>query len=389
MQVTSAQDTATERAKNLAQGFAARAGDADARGALPAEDVQALRDSGFLSLSVPKSHGGAGASLEECVEVLLELSKGSTSTALVAAMQFHIFGHARETQPWPKSIFAHFCEEAVRGKLFNSAASEPKLGSPSRGGLPQTNAVLEGDTLTGTLTINGHKTWVTGGESLDHLLVGLRFEDASAVVWVPSATPGVSWRKTWGEGLSVRASDSHDVVFENVRVPADHLIQHGTAQKNKAGPNMWFPMLIAATYLGTALAARDTVIRYALERVPTALGRPIATLPNIQRQVGELDVVLQAAQTLLLNVAAGWTGDEERGAYFPRVAAAKHFATETAIEATDKALRIAGGAGVGRELPLERLFRDVRAGLMHPPSGDSALELIGKSAIASLEGSDA
>ncbi len=377
MQVTSAQDTATERAREIAKGFAARAGDADARGELPAEDVQALRDSGLLSLSVPKSHGEAGASLKECVEVLLELAQGSTSTALVAAMQFHIFGHARETQPWPEEVFTHFCEEAARGKLFNSAASEPKLGSPSRGGLPQTNAVLEGDTLT----VNGHKTWVTGGEHLDHLLVGLRFEDASAVVWVPSATPGVSWRKTWGTGLSVRASDSHDVVFENVRVPANHLIQHGTAQRNKAGPNMWFPMLIAATYLGTALAARDTVVRYALERVPTALGRPIATLPNIQRQIGELEVALEAAQTLLLNVAAGWTGDENREAYFPRVAAAKHLATETAIAVTDKALRIAGGAGVGKGLPLERLFRDVRAGLMHPPSGDSALELIGKSAL--------
>ena len=146
---------------------------------------------------------------------------------------------------------------------------------------------------------------------------------------------------------------------------------------------MWFPMLIAATYLGTALAARDTVIRYTLERVPTALGRPIATLPNIQRQIGELEVALEAAQTLLLDVAAGLPGDEAREAYFPRVAAAKHFATETAIAVTDKALRIAGGAGVGRGLPLERGFRDVRAGLMHPPSGDSALELIGKSVINS------
>ena len=381
--------SATERAKSLAEGFAARAGGADARGALPAEDVRALRDSGLLSLSVPESHGGAGATLKECVEVLLELAKGSTSTALVAAMPLHIFGHARETQPWPEETFAHFCEEATRGKMFNSAASEPKLGSPSRGGLPQTNAVLDGDTLTGTLIINGHKTWVTGGEHLDHLLVGLRFEDASAVVWVPSDTPGVSWRKTWGDGLSVRASDSHDVVFENVRVPAHHLIQHGTAQKNKAGPNIWFPLLIAATYLGTALAARDAVIRYALERVPTALGQPIATLPKIQRQVGELEVALQAARTLLLNVAEDWTGEGDRGAYLPRVAAAKHLATETAIGVTDKALRIAGGAGVGRGLPLERHFRDVRAGLMHPPSGDSALELIGKSAVSSLENSNA
>ena len=77
------------------------------------------------------------------------------------------------------------------------------------------------------------------------------------------------------------------------------------------------------------------MIQYALERVPSALGKPIATLPGIQRQIA------------------------------------------------DKAMRIAGGASISRGLPLERLFRDTRAGTMHPPSGDLALETVGRAAIES------
>jgi alkylation response protein AidB-like acyl-CoA dehydrogenase len=65
----------------------------------------------------------------------------------------------------------------------------------------------------------------------------------------------------------------------------------------------------------------------------------------------------------------------------PKAAAAKHLAIETALEVTDKALRLVGAAGLDKSLGLERYFRDVRAGLMHPPSGDAALELIGRSAL--------
>jgi alkylation response protein AidB-like acyl-CoA dehydrogenase len=121
--------------------------------------------------------------------------------------------------------------------------------------------------------------------------------------------------------------------------------------------------------------------------VPTALGKPIATLPKIQRQIGEIDMALQATRALLLNVAAEWRGDDEqRRRYLPRIAAAKMMVTQTANEVTDKALQIAGGSSITKALPLERHFRDVRAGAMQPPSCDTALELIGRAAIESMSG---
>jgi alkylation response protein AidB-like acyl-CoA dehydrogenase len=197
-------------------------------------------------------------------------------------------------------------------------------------------------------------------------------------VLVPNDAPGVRWVETWCDALSLRASDSDDVYFEDVVVPHDNLLSNGDGGK-KVGPNAWFPLLTAATYLGVALAARHDTIRFALERVPTALGKPIATLPKIQRQIGEMDVMLQAAQTLLLQAARAWT--DQREAAWPQVVAAKHFANETAISVTDMALRVAGGQSITHKLALERYFRDTRGSITHPPAGDTALEIVGRAAI--------
>ena len=364
-------------AKELSREVASRAAAADRTGTLPAEDVAAFKASGLAALSVPTKYGGLGADLGLATEVLLELAQGSTSTALVATMQVNLFGHSLEANAWGEHTET-FCDLAVKGELFNAAASEPQLGSPSRGGLPETEAKYYGERRGDTLVLNGHKTWVTGGEQLGHLLVRARVGDEAKTVWCPNHLPGVRWENTWGGGLSLRGSGSNDVFFENVELPASHLLDDGPK-----AVNVWFPLLIGATYLGTALAARDTAIHYAQNRVPTALGKPIATLPTIQRQLGDLEVKLLAAQTLLLDTARAWDGHGDRDAFYPRVVAAKYVAVETALSVTEAALRLAGGSSLSSELPLERFFRDVRAGLMHPPSGDAALELVGRHTLGS------
>jgi alkylation response protein AidB-like acyl-CoA dehydrogenase len=170
-----------------------------------------------------------------------------------------------------------------------------------------------------------------------------------------------------------------------VVVPSDHLIQQGAGQTSLP-PSAWFPMVMSTVYLGAAIAARNAIITYALERAPTTLGKPIATLPKIQRQIGEIDLTLQAAKALLFEVAGQWTGAEDhwQGLY-PRVVAAKVQVIEAANEVTEKALRVAGGMSITKALPLERHFRDVRAGSMQPPSGDTALEIIGRHAIEQVK----
>ena len=369
---------AVELAQALAADIATRADAADRAGALPAEDVAALRESGYLALAVPMEFGGRGASLLTCVTAQIALAAGSASTALVAAMQHQVVGHQRETRSWQPDAYERLLAQAGPS-LLNHLGSEPRLGSPSRGGLPDTTAVPSPDGAS--LVVNGHKNWCTGGRHLTHLLVRAAIGEQAGVVLVRQevdGVPGLEWVETWAGALSLRASDSHDAVFRDVVVPRDCLVETGDA---KAVPNVWFATLLSAVYLGTALAARDAVVRYALERTPTALGQPIATLPRIQRQIGEIDVALQAAQALLLEVAASWTGEGERAPFMARVAAAKTVVTAAANEATEKALQVAGGSAITRTLPLERYFRDVRPAAMQPPAGDTALEMVGRAAL--------
>lgn len=372
-------DDAVRLGRQLGERFAARASAADRVGELPEEDVRDLKASGYLALSVSSAFGGGGLGLGDCLAAHLELARGSTSTALVAAMQLHLFGHAEETRPWPDEIRERLSQLAVGGALLNSVASEPELGSPSRGGLPKTEATPTGDG-TGWV-VNGHKSWTTGGRALDHMLVRCRVGDEAAVIWVPGDASGVEWRETWHDALSLRASDSHDLLLREVVVPADHLVSRGASGSTL--PNAWFTLLTAATYLGAGLAALNRLIRYAQGRVPTALGRPIATLPGIQRQIGDMQAGLDAATTFMQAAADQWDGTDReiRASVYPRIVAAKHIGVETALRVTETALRVAGGASLSADLEFERYFRDARAGLMHPPSGDAALELIGRAAL--------
>tara|TARA_A100001037_G_scaffold68827_1_gene61278 strand:- start:4576 stop:5700 length:1125 start_codon:yes stop_codon:yes gene_type:complete len=365
---------ARDLARDLAAQFATRADEADRRGKLPAADVRALRESGYAALAIPREYGGADLDLRTCTEAQLELAQGSGSTALVAAMQLQVTGNARLNRPWDDALYERLCRDiATTGALCNSIASEPEIGSSSRGQFFATTA----EPSDGGYRLNGRKTWSTGGRHLSYLLVGATLGDRPAGFLVETDRPGIEWVETWGDGLALRAADNHDVYFNDTQIPADNLLDKRDSPYKPLQP--WAPMMFASVYLGIGLAARDAVIRYALERVPKALGEPIATLPKIQRLIGEIDMALMAARALLLEVAA----EGGRGA-FARIAAAKQYAVEVANEVTDQAIRIAGGAGVTRALPLERYFRDVRAGHMQPPNGDAALEAVGQGAISEL-----
>ena len=365
---------AQDLARDLAAQFATRADEADGSGKLPAADVRALRESGYAALAIPREYGGADLDLLACTEAQLELAQGSGSTALVAAMQLQVTGNARLNRPWDEALYERLCRDiAATGALCNSIASEPEIGSPSRGQFFATTAEPSDDGYR----LNGRKTWATGGRHLSYLLVGATLCDRPAGFLVEADRPGIEWVETWGDGLALRAADNHDVYFNDTQIPADNLLDKRDSLHQPVQP--WAPMMFASVYLGIALAARDAVICYALQRVPKALGEPIATLPKIQRLIGEIDMALMAARALLLEVAA----EDGRGA-FARIAAAKQYAVEVANDVTDKAIRIAGGAGVTRALPLERYFRDVRAGHMQPPNGDAALEAVGQGAISDV-----
>lgn len=380
-------------ADGLAARFAERVDQHDREGTFPHENYADLRESGYLRLIVPQEYGGEGADLFEIVLGQEHLARGDGATAMAVDMTLHLIGRQAELRSWPEPVFAAICQSiAHEGALINAAATEPELGSPSRGGVPSTTATP----VAGGYHVNGRKIFVSMAPALRFIATSVALppseshpEGATAQAIVEAGTPGLTLQDTWSDALSLRSSGSYDVIYHDVFVPTERVIEIspvGAPPKAQPVPMgmAWFGLSLSAVYLGIGQAASDAITGYAKERVPTALGKPIATLPNIQRRVGEIEIALQAARSVLYDVARDWVEhNEDRASMASRIASAKYLCTNAALTATDGALRIAGGFGLTRGLPLERLFRDARAGITHPPNDDAALEMVGRAALHS------
>jgi alkylation response protein AidB-like acyl-CoA dehydrogenase len=373
-------------ASDLAQKFAARAAQHDAAGSFPHENYADLRASGYPLLTVPTAFGGWGASLYEAVLAQEQLAMGDGSTALAIGMHVQTVGAAAESRPWANEMFPRLCAEIVsRCALVNSCATEPELGSPSHGGAPKTTARLEGDEWI----IHGHKTFASLAPELDYFIITAAFtaEDGTpqAGRFLVARQAAVRIVPTWNS-LGMRSTGSHDLYLEGARAPREALLSAAPislADPSKPNVNAWFILIVSAVYLGVAAAAQQVALRYAHERTPTALGKPIATLESIQRRLGEGELALKTARAMLYHTAMRWDAEPEaRSAMADSLIACKLTVTNAAIQVVNHAMRAVGGASMTPALPLERYYRDVQAGLFHPPSDENGLLMLGKLALA-------
>ncbi|AEH07839.1 MULTISPECIES: acyl-CoA dehydrogenase family protein [Protofrankia] len=322
----------------LAVEFAATAAEHDRSGTFPVANLDRLHRAGLIGLTVPAAYGGAEADLSEVVEVLGTIARGDPSTALVLAMTYIIHASCGRFEPWPAQVYGLIARSAVEeGALANGLRVEPDLGTPARGGIPATTARWTGDGWE----LSGHKIYSTGAPVLRWMLVwgatdpasdpaaelagdpvdGAagdpvldaashgRPEPASArprpreprigTFLVPADAPGIEIVRTW-DHFGMCATESHDVIFNRVRLdaaagigltPASKLRDPGAVDSTVAsGLAAWGGLTIASIYLGVAEAARDWLIGFLHERVPSNLGRPLASLPRFQAAVGEIDV---------------------------------------------------------------------------------------------------
>ena len=238
------------------------------------------------------------------------------------------------------------------------------LAAPS----PGTRAVDAGD---GTWRLTGEKTWTTWLPNLTHAFVTARLEDGERPLtgrfWVDLRGPGIDRREGF-EALGMRGSASGRLILDGA--PGRLLQQRRVGEPDPQGsaPLAWFGIAVGAAYLGIGFGARDAVARWALDRRPGDGSTAVADLPSVRLRLGRMDADLRAARLVVLSAAGSW--DERRDP--SDVALAKLVATRAAVDATDAALRIAGGPGFLAG-PLERAFRDARAGLINPPLEDVAL----------------
>lgn len=368
-------------ANDLAEIAATNAPRHDRENSFPFDTFEALRSSGFLALTVPEEFGGRGATALEVMLAQERLARGDGGVAFGSTMSLINLAGQSNNQTWPAEIWERVCRDVVKhGALINNVASEPELGSPSRGGTYATTGQWTPDGWV----INGRKSWATLSPALDYAVVMLttideQGERSRGNILVPMNLPGISIDQMW-DNLGMRASGSHDVVFQNVVAPLENLLP--TAQGAPGNAVSPWNLVTSAVYLGVATAARDFAVDFARNRVPSGLGKPIAELQTVQHRVAQMELLLLQSRSVLYGTVETWDRfPEHREEIGWQFAAAKYTVTNNAIAITDQALRVVGSVGLQKQYPLERYFRDVRAGLGNPPMDDIALTIIGKNAL--------
>jgi acyl-CoA dehydrogenase len=323
---------------------------------VPADLRAAAAELGLFGYAIPQEWGGLGLDLTQDVELVMEL--GYTSLALrsmfgtnngIAGQVLVHYGTDAQKAAW--------LERIASGEVVASfALTEPGAGS-SPAGL-RTRAVRDGDDWV----ISGSKRFITNAPVAGLFLVFARTREATgtdpgiAVFLVPSGVPGLEVgphdRKMGQEG-----SWTADVTLTGVRVPADALIGGSEATGYQAAMSSLARgrVQIAAVAVGTARRALDESVAYAA--TATQGGTPIGDFQLVQALLADMQVGVMAGEALVRECARKYhTGEDRRIA--PSVA--KLFCTEMAGQVADKAVQVHGGTGYIREVPVERIYRDVR-----------------------------
>ncbi|MDL9937293.1 acyl-CoA dehydrogenase family protein [Gordonia sp. ABSL1-1] len=361
---------------------AATAAEYDRTGEVPVAGLEIAHRAGLLTATVGREFGGPGLDPLDTARILIALGEGDTSVALLAANNLNTHQGQAAAHNWPAELYRDYLARSLREPtLANTIRAEPELGAPARGGLPTTSARR----TTDGWVLNGHKSYATGVRALAYHVVWVVAEEEQADeprvghLIVESDTPGIDWVDTW-DHLGLRASNTHDVIYRDVLVPEQNFVEiprgPDGVYRDPAAATALTSFGHAAIYIGVARAARTAFVDFARTRVPTALGRPIATTERIQTIAGEIDAQIAQAETLLFGaLLRAQAGDT---AHLRQLSLIKVQIARSVIAAVSTAAGALGNAGLTRHLPFERLLRDVHCVRVHPPQEDAALLVAGR-----------
>jgi alkylation response protein AidB-like acyl-CoA dehydrogenase len=362
--------------------LAATAEEYDRSGAVPAAGIAAAHRAGLLTATVAERYGGPAVSAVDVVRILVALGEGDPSVALLVANTLTSHQGQAAAGHWPEATYTGLLRRsAVEPTLVNAVRAEPELGAPARGGLPATVARRTADGWS----LSGHKAYATGGTALAYHVVWAVADEPDrdggprvGHLLVPGDAPGISWLDTW-DHLGLRASNTHDVVYDGVALPADAFVEIPRVDgvyRDPAASTGLASFGHPALYVGVARAARAAFVRYARERVPSALGRPIAETERIQAVAGEIEAQVGQAETLLFGALLRAGAGDTR--HLPQLSLLKVQIARSAVTAVQTAVAALGNPALTRHQPFERHLRDVLCVRVHPPQEDTALLAAGR-----------
>lgn len=325
----------------------------------PKEQIEKLADLGFMGMMVKPEYGGSGLDTVSYVLAMEEISKIDASTSVCMSVNNSLVCYGLQefgTEEQKQKYLSPLAQGKKDGELYIGAflLSEPEAGSDATS--QRTTAEDKGDYYL----LNGTKNWITNGSSASVYLV-MAQTDAS------KGSRGINTfivEKKWDgvvvgakeNKLGIRGSDTHSILFNDVKVPKENQIGADGfgftfAMKTLAGGRIG----IASQALGIASGAYELSLKYSKQR--KAFGKEIAQHQIIQFKLADMATRIEAARLLCLKAA--WDKDNNLD-YALSSSMAKVFASETAMWVTTEAVQIHGGYGFVKEYHVERMMRDAK-----------------------------
>ena len=334
----------------------------------PIETMKKMGELGLLGIFIPEQYGGSGFSYFEYATVLMELGKvcggiGLSVAAHNSLCTGHIFYHGNEHQK------KKYLPKLSSGEWIGAwGLTEANTGSDAM--RMKCTAKLDGNHWV----INGTKNWITHGLSGDVAVVLIRTGDlldskGITAFIIEKNTPGFSAIKI-KDKLGVRASETAELIFENVRIPKDNVIGNvGDGFKQAMKVLDGGRISIASLSCGIARGAFEAALKYAKER--EQFGKPIANFQGISFKLSDMATEIEAAE--LLTYQAAYRKNNK----LPMTkhgAIAKYFSSEVAVKCGNEAVQIMGGYGYTKEYPAEKFLRDAK--LMTIGEGTSEIQKV-------------
>ena len=345
------QKTAREFADNeLAPGVVER----DEKKIFPKEGIKQMADLGFMGIMVEPKWGGGGMDSISYTIAMEEISRVEASSGVVMSVNNSLVCYLLE-----KFASDHLKEKYLKplasgNKLGAFSLSEPQAGSDASN--MRTFANKDGDHYY----ISGTKNWVTNGINSDYVILfavtekGIGHKGVSCFL-VEKGWDGFETGKPENK-LGIRASDTCELYFDNVKVPAENLIGNkGEGFKIALATLDGGRIGIASQALGIAQASLNASVAYSNERIQ--FGKPISKNQAIQFKIADMGMEIEAARLLIRQAA--WKKDQKQN-YGHLASMAKVYASEVAMRASTQCVQIHGGFGYMRESGIERLMRDAK-----------------------------
>ena len=326
----------------------------DEKQEFPTDQVKKMAELGFMGMMVSPEYGGGGMDTVSYVLAMEEISKVDASSSVIMSVNNSLVCWGIETYGSQEQK-DKYLKRLATGEIIGAfCLSEPEAGSDATS--QRTTAIDNGDHYI----LNGTKNWITNGNSASVYLViaqtdhALGHKGINAFI-VEKETDGVIVGKK-EDKLGIRGSDTHSIMFTDVKVPKENRIgENGFgfsfAMKTLSGGRIG----IAAQALGIASGAYELSLKYSKER--KAFGKEISNHQAIAFKLADMATEIEAARLLCLKAA--WLKDNGMN-YDKESAMAKVYASETAMKTATEAVQIHGGYGFVKEYHVERLMRDAK-----------------------------